>query len=100
LVFPSQREGWGLIITEAAAVGTPSIGYNSAGIIDAVDFGNAGYLCESNNVENIINHMENIIADKKGYQRIREKAYEFSLKFHWDNTAIAFNSFIEKIEKY
>ncbi|MBC2397004.1 glycosyltransferase family 4 protein [Clostridium tetanomorphum] len=100
LIFPSQREGWGLIITEAAAVGTPSIGYNSSGIVDAIDFGKAGYLCINNNVESIIKHMENIITDKKGYEELREKAYEFSLKFHWNNTATAFNSFMEKIKKY
>jgi glycosyltransferase involved in cell wall biosynthesis len=100
LIFPSQREGWGLIITEAAAVGTPSIGYNSPGIVDAVDFGHAGYLCSNNNVENIVKHMEDIIADKKGYEEMREKAYEFSLKFHWGNTATAFNNFMEMIKKH
>lgn len=97
LIFPSQREGWGLIITEAAAVGTPSIGYNSQGIVDALDYGQSGYLCQENNVENIVKHMENIMTDKKAYEEIRDKAYNYSLKFHWNNTGAAFNNFMEKI---
>lgn len=97
LIFPSQREGWGLIVTEAAAVGTPSIVYNSPGIVDAVDYGNAGYLCEENNVQNIYTNMKAVIEDKKDYEKHIESAYEYSLKFHWDETAKSFDKFIDDI---
>jgi len=36
LIATSVREGWGLIVTEAAAVGTPSVGYNVAGLRDSL----------------------------------------------------------------
>jgi glycosyltransferase involved in cell wall biosynthesis len=36
LVATSVREGWGLNVSEAAACGTPSIGYAVPGLIDAV----------------------------------------------------------------
>lgn len=36
LVVTSVREGWGLVVTEAAAVGTPSIGYDVAGLRDSL----------------------------------------------------------------
>ena len=36
LVCTSQREGWGLVVSEAAAVGTPTIGYDVAGLRDSV----------------------------------------------------------------
>lgn len=97
LIFPSQREGWGLIVTEAAAVGTPSIVYNSPGIVDAVDYGNAGYLCSENSVENIYIKMKRVIEDKKEYEEYVCKAYEYSLKFHWDETAKSFDKFIDDI---
>lgn len=31
-----MREGWGLNVSEAAAVGTPSIGYRVPGLVDSV----------------------------------------------------------------
>jgi glycosyltransferase involved in cell wall biosynthesis len=36
LVATSVREGWGLNVSEAAAVGTPAIGYDVAGLSDSV----------------------------------------------------------------
>ena len=37
LVATSVREGWGLNVSEAAACGTPSIGYAVPGLVDSVD---------------------------------------------------------------
>lgn len=36
LLVTSVREGWGLVVSEAAAVGTPSIAYDVAGLRDSV----------------------------------------------------------------
>jgi glycosyltransferase involved in cell wall biosynthesis len=36
LLVTSVREGWGLVVTEAASVGTPSIGYNVPGLRDSI----------------------------------------------------------------
>lgn len=99
LIFPSRREGWGLIITEAAAVGTPSIVYNSPGIIDAVNKGEAGYLCKVNNWMEIEKYMIQVILDKDNYEINRKKAYEFSLNFHWKHTSKSFDNFINDIVK-
>jgi len=98
LLFPSLREGWGLIITESAAVGTPSIGFNSAGIRDALKKGEAGYLCRSNTIDELIYQMESVIEDKEKYDHMREAAYKFSLNFHWENTKNAFDNFMKKVE--
>jgi glycosyltransferase involved in cell wall biosynthesis len=36
LIATSVREGWGLVVSEAAALGTPSIAYDVAGLRDSV----------------------------------------------------------------
>jgi glycosyltransferase involved in cell wall biosynthesis len=36
LLVTSVREGWGLVVTEAASVGTPSIGYDVPGLRDSI----------------------------------------------------------------
>lgn len=98
LIFPSQREGWGLIVTEAAAVGTPSIVYHSKGIVDAVDDGDAGYLCKKNAPENLTELMHQVLTNKKNYEHVREQAYQYSLNFHWQNTANHFEKFFDELQ--
>jgi glycosyltransferase involved in cell wall biosynthesis len=98
LLFPSQREGWGLIITEAAAVGTPSIGYNSPGIKDALNNGMAGYLCHENTIDELVRLMKSVIEDREEYKKKKEDAYNYSLNFHWNNTSLEFDKFMDKIK--
>ncbi|MGO9198142.1 MAG: glycosyltransferase [Acidimicrobiales bacterium] len=45
LVVPSVREGWALTVTEAAEVGTPTIGYDVCGLTDSIR-ASGGYLVE------------------------------------------------------
>lgn len=97
LVFPSEREGWGLTVTEGAAVGTPSIVYNSAGLIDAVDEGRAGFMVSKNNVDGILEMMILSLEEKEEYNKIQNNAYEFSKLFNWEKTAIKFDEVMMKI---
>lgn len=97
LVLPSIREGWGIVIIEAAMEGTPSIVYNSPGCIDAIDYGNAGYLCKSNCVEDLYKNMQLVIEDKTLYKEKRRKAYNFSKQFNWEDSAEIFRKKIISI---
>lgn len=99
MVFPSIREGWGLIITEAAAVGTPSIVYNAPGTRDAVDFGKAGLMCDENTPEALSGMMKKSIENEQFYAGIKQQAYEFAKKFSWNKTALAFNRFVLNLSK-
>lgn len=99
LLFPSIREGWGLIITEAAVVGTPSIVFNSPGIVDAVDFGNAGYIAKRNDYKGICETMVNAIEDKITYEKMRDNAYAFSSRFKWEDTGREFTNIVLGLEK-
>ncbi len=90
LVFPSIREGWGMIMTEAGAVGTPSITFDAPGTRDAVDFGNAGYLCKENTVEALAECMKEVFSDEDKYCKMQKKAWEFANGFTFDNTGDKF----------
>lgn len=87
LLYPSDREGWGLTVTEAAAVGTPSIVYNSQGLIDAVNNGKAGMITDTNTYQGILEAMIRSIEDRPYYETIKKSAYEFSKNFQWHLTA-------------
>ena len=46
-LLPSLKEGWGLVAVEAAACGTPTLAYRSAGgVNESVVHGVTGYLCD------------------------------------------------------
>ncbi|MEI8081386.1 MAG: glycosyltransferase family 4 protein [Actinomycetes bacterium] len=46
-VATSVREGWGLVVSEAAAVGTPTVAYDTPGLRDSTKAAN-GVTCEPN----------------------------------------------------
>lgn len=99
LLFPSIREGWGIPITEAGCVGTPSIAFDSPGIREAVDYGKAGYLCTENTVQGLSAQMRMAISDKMVYSNKRENAYAYSSQFLWDEAGKEFERFIDQLKE-
>lgn len=99
LLFPSIREGWGIPVTEAGCVGTPCIAYNSPGISEAVDEGNAGYLCMENSVTGVLEQMRLVISDENVYSDKRQKAYQYSSQFLWDEVGKEFGKFIDELRR-
>lgn len=97
LVFPSIREGWGIPVTEAGAVGTPSIVYDSPGLRDAVNYGRAGFLCKTNDTEGLYNEMLRAVQSSDEYIKKRTEAYQFSSKFQYSKTGERFEKFINRI---
>ncbi len=45
LVHPSYVEGWGLVVMEAAAQATPSIGFDVPGVRDSIVDNDTGWIC-------------------------------------------------------
>ncbi len=47
LLMPSVREGWGIVVMEANACGTPVVGYRVPGLVDSIKDGETGVLVEN-----------------------------------------------------
>ena len=60
LVLPSYREGFGNVVIEAAAMGTPSIISNIPGPIDAVIINKTGVVTEPKSVEDLVSAMKEV----------------------------------------
>ncbi len=99
LLFPSIREGWGIIVSEAAARGTPSIVYNSPGARDAVNFGKAGYMCSKNTVKELYDHMLSVIEDLDKYEKMQQVALDYVKGFNWNNNRDTFIEMIKEMTK-
>jgi glycosyltransferase involved in cell wall biosynthesis len=64
-VAPSYREGFGLVVIEAAAMGLPAIVSNVPGQVDAIDVDKSGVLCEVKNAESLRDAMKKMIQDEE-----------------------------------
>ena len=64
LVLPSYREGFGMVIVEAAACGIPSVAYRIDGVTDAVQDGETGVLVAKGNIDLLLSAMTQMLDDQ------------------------------------
>ncbi len=86
-VLPSTKEGWGISILEAAACGTPTVGYNVAGVCDAVHHMETGLVVRNGSVESLADGIITILQDASIRTSLSEGAAKFAGDFTWDSTA-------------
>ena len=75
ILVTSQREGWGLIVTEANANGTIAITYNIEGVVDA---NKTGYICSENNPKELAKLMTKVKQNSKELEKKNLKSLEFA----------------------
>jgi len=90
IAVTSVKEGWGLIVTEANALGTPAVVYDVDGLRDSVRDGETGIVCRTNTPEALAEEVLSLSGDAERYQRLRQTALEWSRQFTWDRTAAEF----------
>jgi glycosyltransferase involved in cell wall biosynthesis len=81
----SQREGWGMTLTEAAACGTPAVATNIAGHADAVVDGESGLLVDD--VDQMSGALGRVLRDEVLRTRLSKGALDRARWFTWDATA-------------
>ena len=81
----SQREGWGMTLTEAAACGTPAVATAIAGHADAVLDGESGILVD--HVHELGGAIGHVLGDDVLRSRLSKGAATRARWFTWDATA-------------
>ena len=97
VLMPSIREGWGLIVSEANAMGTPVIAYNVNGLRDSVVHGTNGLLVTSNTPESLAKSALEVLTNRNVLENLSTKALEHSKQFDWDKTTDYVLTQIERI---
>jgi glycosyltransferase involved in cell wall biosynthesis len=90
IVIASIREGWGLVVTEANAYGVPAVGYDVAGLRDAVRNGETGLLAKSGDVQALAEDLVRVLHNPQLWQLLSQNSIEFSRNLSWDRTAKEF----------
>jgi glycosyltransferase involved in cell wall biosynthesis len=89
LLYPAVREGWGLAVTEASAVGTPAIGYDVPGLRDSIRNGETGWLVPFCDIPQMAIRALSVLQDSTLAQRISRNCLASARGFSWDKTALA-----------
>ena len=84
LVQTSVKEGWGIAVSEAAALGTPAITYDVPGLRDS---NRHGVICGSNTPEAVAEELKRLYTNITLYQSTRESAWQFSQTLSFDKSA-------------
>jgi glycosyltransferase involved in cell wall biosynthesis len=90
LLVTSVKEGWGLIVTEAAGQGTPAIAYNADGLRDSIQDGVTGLLTAQNTPEAMAAAIADLLHDKTRYTKLQRAAHAAARKLTFDRTYLAF----------
>ncbi|MDO8639247.1 MAG: glycosyltransferase family 4 protein [Candidatus Daviesbacteria bacterium] len=98
LINTSIREGWGLVVIEAARMGTPTVGYNVAGLRDSVINGKTGILCDLN-PKALADKIKYLLDNKLLYGSLSNNCLAWSKKFSWSESVTNSLKLIEKVSK-
>lgn len=85
ITVTSIKEGWGLIVTEAASQGTPAIVYDADGLRDSVRHHETG-LVVLPGPERLAAATVFSLRDKRRYQSMRRAAWEWSKRITFDKS--------------
>ncbi|RYP84976.1 glycosyltransferase family 1 protein [Nocardioides guangzhouensis] len=89
MALPSIKEGWGLVVGEAAMHGTPTVAYRSAGgTRESIDDGVSGLLVDS--WAEFTEALGRILGDTDVRRRLADGARTHSGRFTWEHSQAAF----------
>jgi glycosyltransferase involved in cell wall biosynthesis len=83
-VCPSEKEGWGLTIIEANALGVPVVATDADGLRDSVRDGETGFLVENRDVAGFRERIAQLLEDDALATRMSKAAVEWSRTFDWE----------------
>ncbi len=97
LALTSVREGWGLVVIEANAVGTPAIVYNVHGLRDSVRHGETGLVCMAETPRELAASIRTLLTWDELRATLSRGALEWSRCFNWDKNADDFMAVVDQV---
>ncbi|MFA5382543.1 MAG: glycosyltransferase family 4 protein [Candidatus Micrarchaeia archaeon] len=103
IIVPSVREGWGLIVIEANALGTSAVGYDVQGLRDSIQDKVNGWLVkeskrEAESIKRLSETLKIVLSlDNTQRSKINKRCIDYALEFKWEKSEKAFLG--ELIEK-
>jgi glycosyltransferase involved in cell wall biosynthesis len=96
LLHTSMREGWGLNVIEANAMGTPAVVYPVAGLIESTLHDETGLISKEETPESLAASLAFILDKPEKYGSYRVKAWDRAKTLHWSNVLPAACDWLEE----
>lgn len=97
LALPSLKEGWGIVVMEAATHGVPTVAYrNAGGVSESIIDGHTGVLVDGSEAE-LAAALDALITDRQRRSRMGENAQERAETFTWAETARSFAQVLTEV---
>jgi glycosyltransferase involved in cell wall biosynthesis len=94
-VFPSMREGFGMVVIEANACGLPTIlldhPHNAA--VELIEEGRNGFVCRDE--DEMRDRIVQLLSDRRMWERMRRDALRMAKRYSWDRIVWEYERFIE-----
>ncbi len=87
LAMPRRVEGFGLAYLEAAAQGTPAVGFRSGAVGEVVQDQQTGLLIPEGDVEALSHALEKLLTDDSLHASMGKQGRDWAAKFTWDKCA-------------
>ena len=98
LLVPSIREGWGQVVIEANAHGTPAIGYNVPGLRDSIKHLDTGILVPYGDIRAMAKALLALYDDIALWKRLAKNCLNWARMFSWDTSADKFEKILLKMD--
>lgn len=83
-VLPSFEEGFGMVVSEALAAGTPAIGSRISGIDQQIDDGETGILVDPGDVDGLATALATLLGNTETRHAMSERCRERAERFSWE----------------
>jgi glycosyltransferase involved in cell wall biosynthesis len=83
LINTSLREGWGLNVIEANAMGTPAVVYPVSGLVSSTVRDETGLITDQETPESVANAILAILQTPEKYERLRLNAWNRAKSLQW-----------------
>ncbi|HLX96478.1 MAG TPA: glycosyltransferase family 4 protein [Verrucomicrobiae bacterium] len=84
LIHTSLREGWGLNVIEANAMGTPAVVYPVGGLVSSTVHDETGLVTDQETPESVVDAISAIMRTPEKYERLRLNAWNRAKTLQWD----------------
>jgi len=97
LLHASVREGWGLVVLEAASQWTPAVVYNVTGLCDVVKAQETGIVVEENSPRAMASAAISLFRDTKQYRAMQKEGIRWVQSLTWDSAVSASIHLLTKV---
>jgi len=93
---PSVKEGWGIVIMEAAANGVPSVAYRAAGgVAESIVEGRTGLLAKD--FDDFTGHVDDLLTDRVKREEMGRAGVAWAAGFDWSQSINRFESLVRDV---